>query len=159
MMKFLSIAFIIPLFCAIQQYHVKKIWLFSKTNYSGNVPVGQHGNQLKTDSSTLLCYIEEAKGVQLPSWQTAYIYGNKYAITVLPVNQDSLTVGTLKNTSSSLMIRAGTGCELVQLMLIRREKIEKPEAWKIILSGTLDHKAVYARSNELVAELSPVLAQ
>jgi len=150
---FLSSAF----FYAAPKYGVQKIWLFSKVRYSGNVPRLANKKPADGAATTLVCYLKISKNIESPDWQTAYIYGNEYGVKILPVTQDSVIIGTAKDTHSAIVIKAGPDSKLVQLVLIQRGKIEKPEAWGFILDGTLNGKDVYIRSNEPMVELSPDL--
>jgi hypothetical protein len=157
MIKVLPLAFLFSFFCIQTEYHVEKIWLFSKTQYTGAVPVNRNGKQLQTRSAKIICYLKISSKNELPDWQTAFVYGNRYSIDAVLINQDSVSVGTLKNSNSVVTIKAGTGFTLLQLIFTPQGKIEKPEAWQFILNGTLHDKEIYIRSNERMVELTPDL--
>jgi len=157
MMKVLLLLFFLSFSCAQTEYHVKKIWLFSKTQYTGTVPVNRNGKQLQTHPVKIICYLKISSKNELPDWQTAFVYGNQYSIDAELPNRDSVAVGTLKNSNSVVTIKAGAGFALLKLMFTPQGKIEKPEAWQFILNGTLNGKPVYIRSNDPIVELSPDL--
>jgi hypothetical protein len=146
---------LLPFFCVQKEYHAEKIWLFSKIQYPGNVSVDRNGKRLQKHPTKLFCYLKVSRKIESPNWQTAIIYGNDYAVEAVPVNQDSVIVGTLKNTNSAVTIKAGAQSKIIQLVLTQQRESEKPEAWKFVLNGTLNGKAVYIRSNEPLVELSP----
>jgi len=157
MMKVLWLSFLLSLCSHQGEYHVQKVWLFTKTQYSGNVPVDRNRKHLQVKSTLLLCYLKVSRKIESPDWDTAFINGKQYRVKIVPVNQDSVTVGTLKNTNSPLTIKAGIDSKLVQLILTPGGEIEKPEAWSFLLNGTLHGKSVYLRSNESAVELAPDL--
>jgi hypothetical protein len=140
---------------AEQDYLVKKIWLFSQTVYNGNVSKSPNGGHGKGNSKKMLCYVEVFSDKPMPQWQTAIIYGQQYAVQVVPVNQDSVAVGVLKKTNSPVVIKAGTGSKLVQLVLTNPVKTENTSAWPVILSGGTPHgTTAYTWSKEPVVELA-----
>lgn len=157
MVKVLLLSFSLAFFGVQAEYHVDKIWLFSKVQYPGNVPVNRDGKQLLVRSSKLICYIKLGRKKEAPDWQTAFICGNRYSVEAVPVTQDSIAVGALKNSSTYVTVKADTGARLVQLVFTKQGKIEKPEAWQFILNGTLNGKPVYLRSNDPIVELQPDL--
>jgi hypothetical protein len=157
MMKVLLLALLLPLCCVQQEYHPEKIWLFSKVEYTGNIPADRNGKHLLNRPVKLVCYLRVGNKIKVPDWQTALIYGNQYSVEAMPVTGDSVAVGTLKNSQSAVNIKAGSGSKLVQLVFTLQGKIEKPEAWQFILNGTLNGKSVYIRSNDPMVELSPDL--
>ncbi len=137
-----------------QDYPVKQIWLFSQKVFNGNVPKLPNGGTGKGYSKKMFCYVEVFNDKPLPQLQTAIVYGRQYDVQIVPVNQDSVAAGVLKTTNSLVVIKAEAGYKLVQLVLTKPAELEKPEAWHIILSGTLNGQLVYYRSNEPVAELA-----
>jgi hypothetical protein len=155
MMKILLLSSLILFAAAGQEYHAQKIWLFSKIQYPGNVPVKSNGTQLMVNPLRIICYLKISKKQAMPDWQTANIYGKNYAVQDEQVNQDSVIIGTLKNTDSTIVIKGSNDGKLVQLVLTPKGEIEKPEAWPVILIGTLNGKPVYMRSKEPLVELSP----
>ncbi len=141
--------------CGAQQdYPVKKIWLFSQKVFTGNAPKLPNGGTGKGYSKKMLCYVEVYNDKPMPQLQTAIVYGRQYAVEVVPVSQDSVAAGVLKTTNSPVVIKPEAGHKLVQLILTKPTEVEKPEAWHIILSGTLNGQPVYYRSNEPVVELA-----
>ena len=157
MMKVLSLLFCLSFFCVQTEYHVEKIWLFSKTQNTGTVPVNRNGKQLQTRSVKIICYLKISSKNELPDWQTAFVNGNQYSVDAALLNRDSLAVGTLKNSNSVIAVKAGAGFALLELIFTPQGKIEKPEAWRFILNGTLDGKPICIRSNDPIVELSPDL--
>jgi len=155
MMKVFLFALLLPMCSVQQEYHPEKIWLFSKVEYTGNIPADRNGKHLQNRPVKLFCYLKVSKKIKAPDWQTALIYGNQYSVEVMPVTEDSVAVGTLKDSQSAVTIKADSGSKLVQLVFTLQGKIEKPEAWQFILNGTLNGKSVYIRSNEPMVELSP----
>jgi len=137
------------------KYGVQKIWLFSKVQYFGNVPVNPNGNQLKGYQFTLTCYLKICKKLESPDWQTAYFNGNRYKVNILPITQDSVIVGTLKNTHSIIVIKDSSGTKLVQLILTKQTNIHNVIMVGFELEGTLNNNNVHLESNECVVELSP----
>lgn len=155
-MKVLWLSLMLSFFSLQSEYHVQKIWLFTKIQYAGNVPVSRDGAHLRSNPVILICYLKMSSKTQSPDWETAVVDGKQYRVGMEQVNEDSVTVGTLKNTNSPVIITAGPDSKLVQLTLMLPGKIEKPEAWSFILNGTLNGKPVYIRPNDAPVELAPV---
>jgi len=156
-MKALLVSFLLFCYSVQGEYHVQKIWLFTQTQYSGNVPVNRNGAHLRSNPVLLICYLKISRKNKSPDWETAIIGGNKYMVASEQVNDDSVAVGTLKDTHLPVTIKACADSKLVRLTLTLPGKIEKSEAWQIQLKGTLNGKSVYIRSNEPTVELSPDL--
>lgn len=156
MLKGLFILLLLHTSCVQGDYPVKKIWLFYKTVYNGNVPRLPNGRQGKGYSKKMLCYIEIGKDQPMPAWQTAGIYGQQYAVDAVPVGQDTVEVGVLKSTGSAVVIKADAGYRLVQLMLTKATEAEKADVLPVILRGTLNGKPTSVRSKETPVELAPV---
>jgi hypothetical protein len=159
MTKFLVLLFFVPLFWSQPKYQVQKIWLFSKTQYSGNVPKDADGKELKGYTTSLLCFLEVSKSHSSPAWQTAYFDANKYLVSMVPIAQDSVIAGSAKNTNTPIVIKAAPGTRLVQLNLTDQGNYKGAKTQGFVLEGILNKKHVHLKSNEPIIELSPVLMQ
>ncbi|BAU52153.1 hypothetical protein [Mucilaginibacter gotjawali] len=157
MIKVLWLSFLLSFYSLQGEYHVQKVWLFTKTQYNGNVPADRNGKHLQGKTTQLICYLKVSRKNESPVWETAFIDGNQYKVETVQAEQDTITAGTLKNTNMPVIIKTGRKSKITQLILTLRGKIEKPEACSFILTGTLNGKSVYIRSNESVAELTPDL--
>jgi hypothetical protein len=157
MIKVLWISLLLSLCNQQGEYHVQEIWLFTKKQIAGNIPVDRNGRHLQDESALLFIYLKISRKAECPNWETAYINGKQYTVTVMPLSQDSVSVGTLKGTNLPLTIKAGPNGKLIQLMLTPNVKIEKPEAGSLLLNGTFRGKSVYLRSSESAIELTPDL--
>ena len=157
MMKVLLLSFLLCCYSLQGEYHVQKIWLFTKIQYSGNEPVNRDGKHLRNNPVLLICYLQISRKIKAPDWETAIIGSNKYKVEAEQVNGDSVAVGTLKDTNSAVVIKAGPDSKLIQLTLTLPGKMKKPEAWPFLLNGTLNRKPVYIRSNAPTVELAPDL--
>jgi len=155
-MKVLWLSFLLSFYSLQGEYHVQKIWLFTKTQYPGNVPINKDRKHLRSNPILLICYLKVSRKIKSPDWETAVIGGNRYKVETEQVNEDSVTVGALKTTNSPVIITAGPDSKLVQLTLMLPGEIAKPEAWSFILNGTLNGKPVYIRSSEPAVGLAPV---
>jgi hypothetical protein len=149
-------------FCIFQltvlpaKYHIKKIWLFSRTAYAGNVPKRPDGKLATGYTNTLLCFLEISKTEPTADWQTACFEGSKYEVSILQPNSDSVRIGTEKHTKKNIFIKASTGFKLVQLMMTLTEKDRADKCEGFILKGKLNDKHTCLKTNEPVIELSPV---
>jgi len=117
--------------CLILKYQAQKIWLFSKTQYSGNAPVDRDGKALKGYTETLSCFIEINKNKPLPAWQTAWYKGVKYSVNVLQVNQDSVIIGRAKNAKNTIVIKPGAETKLIRLELTQQSN-SKPQKQMVL---------------------------
>lgn len=140
-----------------QLYNVQKIWLFSQAQYGGNVPVDKNGKQVQNYSLQLKCYIETGKNQQMANWQQAYLNGNKYKVTILPIDLDSVLVGIKINTRSPIFLKPNVHTKLVQLELTLVGRSGKSNKAKFELEGIINKKHVSFYSNEPLIELSPLL--
>jgi hypothetical protein len=145
--------------CLILKYQAQKIWLFSRTQYSGNAPVDRDGKALKGYTETLSCFLEISKNKPSPAWQTAWYKGVKYSVNVLPANQDSVVIGRAKNSKNIVVIKPGAEKKLIQLELTEQGNFKAPKAAGFVLEGVLDKKQVHLTSDEPAVELAPVLMQ
>ena len=157
MMKVILLTFLLPFFCVPKEFHAQRVWLFSKTQYSGNVPRMPGGQQAKGYTSSLICFLEIKKGSTAPVWQSAYFNHIKYTIEAEPVNQDSVVIGTLKNTNTPAVVKTTAACRLIQLNLTEEDQGGKVETKVFTLKGKMNKTAVFLKSNEPVVELSPAL--
>jgi hypothetical protein len=159
MAKYLLFMLVVSSSCLALKYQGQKIWLFSRTQYSGNTPVDKDGKALKGYTETLSCFLEVSKNSPSPVWQTAWYNGTKYSVNVLQVNQDSVIIGPAKNSKKLIVIKPGAETKLIQLELTEQGNFDAPKAAGFVLQGLLDKKQVYLTSNKLAVELAPVLAQ
>jgi hypothetical protein len=159
MMKVLLLAFLLPFFCTPKEFHAQRVWLFSKTQYSGNVPRMPGGQQAKGYTSSMICFLEIKKGSAAPVWQSAYFNHIKYTIEAYTVNQDSVVIGTLKNTNTPAVVKPAVECQVIGLMLKEEATVEKVETQVFTLKGKMNKTAVFLKSNEPVVELTPALMQ
>jgi hypothetical protein len=154
-------AFIIVLLFQLPQtlsdYHIKKVWLFSKTVYMGNVPRSPNGKPAVDYTKKLLCFLEVSKGRQLPEWQTAYFNGNRYSVNAVQLNQDSVVVGAERSTKMPVIIKENSGCKLIQLFLTLKQADTSNKADGFVLDGMLNNNAAHYKSDSPVVELSPDL--
>lgn len=107
----------------------------------------------------MLCFLEIGKSHSSPAWQTAYFDGHKYLVSTVSIVQNSVIVGSAKNTNTTIEIKAGPGTKLVQLNLTDQGNYKGAKTQGFVLEGILNKKHVYLKSNERVIELSPVLMQ
>jgi hypothetical protein len=147
---FIQMAFLSP------KYHIKRVWLFSKTQYAGNVPALRGGQQPAGHTTTLLCFLEVSRGEKIPDWQWAWFKGNKYQVSMSPASQDSVAVGTKKNTNDIALAKAGPGCKLVELTLSLTGK-DTLKQDGFVLEGTFNKQPARLRSDEAAVELSSPL--
>jgi hypothetical protein len=159
MIKATVTVFLIAFFGVQQQYNIKRIYLFSKTQYSGNVHRNADGSTAKGYSKTLMCFIEVDKDKSSPAWHTACFEGYKYTVNAVPLNQDSVLVGSKINTHNTIVIKPVVGGQLVQLELTTPEKLSHPETKGFLLEGSLNNEKVYYRTEEPVINLAPALMQ
>ncbi len=136
-------------------YQIKKTWLFSKTEYSGNVPRLPGGKQVSGIKKTLLFYIETGKDQSLPQWQTAYFNGSSYEVTTLESRQDSVAVGIDKNAKRPVVLKPATGDKIVQLKMTLTATQSVVENDGFVLSGMFKKSAVTMRTDRLPVELVP----
>jgi hypothetical protein len=159
MLKTVAAVFLISVFCIQQQYNIKRVYLFSKTQYSGNVHRNVDGSMAKGYNKTLICFVEVDKDKPSPLWNTAYFDGYKYTVNIVPLNQDSVLVGNKINTHNAVVIKPITAGQLLQLGLTIGGKCKNPDTKSFVLEGTLNNKKVYYKTDEPVTELAPVLMQ
>jgi hypothetical protein len=159
MVKTVAAAFLIAFFCVQQQYNIKRIYLFSKTQYSGNIHRNPDGSTGKGYNKTLMCFIDVDKDKPAPDWHAAYFDGYKYTVNIVPLNQDSVSVGNNINTHQTIVIKPVTAGHLLQLGLIVNEKCQNPGTKGFVLEGTLNNKRVYYKTDAPMTELAPVLTQ
>jgi hypothetical protein len=159
MIKTIAAAFLISFFCVQQQYNIKRIYLFSKTQYQGNIHRNPDGSTGKGYNKILMCFIEVDKHKPAPDWHAAYFDGYKYTVNIVPLNQDSVLVGNSLNTHQTIVIKSITAGQLLQLGLTINEKCKNPDTKGFVLEGTLNNKRVYYKTDEPVIELAPVLMQ
>ncbi|MEO6978088.1 MAG: hypothetical protein ABI113_06890 [Mucilaginibacter sp.] len=159
MVKPLLLMLLVASSCLVLKYQAQKVWLFSKTEYSGNAPVDKDGKTLKGYTETLLCFIEISKNKPSPAWQTAWHKGVKYSVNVLPVSQDSVILGRAKNSKINVVIKPGPDAKIIQLELTEQGNFKAPMAAGFVLEGVLDKKQVHLTSGEPAVELAPVLMQ
>jgi hypothetical protein len=157
MTKVLILALFMTFPVVPRQYHVQKIWLFSKKQYAGNIPRLPDGTQGAGFTNTLSCFLGISKNQATPLWQIACFNGIRYAVKVLPVSQDSVVIGTVKDTNVPAVVRPDADCELIQLILTADGTCENGKPGEFILEGTLNKKHVHIRSTEPVIELAPAL--
>ena len=156
-MKVLLFAFLLPFFCGQTEFHVEKVWLFSKRQYTGNVPTGAPGKQLKGPSYLILCFLEIKKGAQTPVWETAYLGGNKFSVKEEPMNQDSIVTGTIKDSKTMAVIRPDRDCQIIHLILTGESGDVKTKNDGFTVKGKMGNQDVVLKSKEPVVELSPDL--
>lgn len=159
MAKSLLLVLLISSSCLTLKYQAQKIWLFSKTQYSGNAPVDRDGKALKGYVETLLCFLEVSKNKPSPIWQTAWYKGVKYSVNVLQINQDSVIIGRAKNLKNIVVIKPGAETTLIQLELTEQGNFKAPKETGFVLEGMLNNKQVHLTSGEPAVKLAPVLAQ
>jgi len=148
---FVQVAFLSP------KYHIKRVWLFSRTQYAGNVPVLRGGQQPSGYTTTLVCFLEVSRGEKTPEWQSAWFRGNKYQVSMSHATQDSVAVGTKKNTDDMALAKAGPGCKLVELTLTLTGKDSVKREGEFVLEGTFNKQPARLRSDEAAVELSAPL--
>jgi hypothetical protein len=150
-------------FCIFQltvlpaKYHIKKIWLFSRTAYAGNVPKRPDGKLANGYTRKLLCFLEITKNETTPDWQTAWFEGGKYHVTISPVNQDSLTVGIDKKNRNKIVIKSGDDTKLVELVLTLQERGDSMKAECFSLEGTFNKKHARLKWDDPIVELDTPL--
>ncbi len=137
--------------------HIKKIWLFSKTQYSGNIPKSAAGQPSRGYTQRLIVYIEISKTDESPQWQSVYINDEKHVVNMLPVGADSVQMGPAKNSRVPIVLKAASGNKLVLLEVAANENINITSQITFELEGLLNKKQVHFKSNEPVVELSPAL--
>jgi hypothetical protein len=147
---FIQASFLCP------KYHVKKIWLFSKIQYSGNVPRAAGGKVAAGSRNMLLCFAEVSKNEQTPDWQSARFKGGSYSVSTSPEALDSVAVGTDKNTRKPIIIKADADCKLIELKLTFASGDQNQTDESFALEGTFNKKHAVLKSADPVVELSPV---
>lgn len=159
MMKVLLLAYSLWFFCGTSQFHTERVWLFSKKQYGGNVPVRAPGQQPKGPQILLFCFLEIKKGEAVPDWNTAYFNGGKFSVVteevLYPVNRDSIIVGTVKDTKMPARIKPDTGCRVIHLTFIRESDDGKARDENLTLQGHIGKKDLEIKSKESVVELTP----
>src|SRR6202012_464239 len=95
--------------------HIKKGWLFSKTQYAGNMPKPGPGRPAQGHPQRLIACLEISKDEETPEWQSAYFNGDRHLIKILATSEDSVKIGTVKNTRTAIVLKAAPGDKLVQL--------------------------------------------
>ena len=149
------------LFCGVRQFHAGKVWLFSKKQYTGNTPIRVPGQQSKGPSSLLLCFLELKKGEPVPDWNTAYLNGGKFSVmteeVMNPASQDSIVVGTIKDTKMAAVIKPEAGSRIIHLLLAREGDDGKAKDESFTLKGRIGKKELEIKSKESVVELTPDL--
>jgi len=156
MMKPLLLMLLVASSCLMLKYPAQKIWLFSKLQYAGNVPVDRAGKAVKGYTEILSCFLEISKNKSSPTWQTAWYKGVKYSVNVIEVNQDSVIAGRAKNTNTPVIIKPGPESKLIRLELTELGNNNAPKAAGFVLAGALGKKQVYLTSDEPAVELAPV---
>jgi hypothetical protein len=159
MAKYLLFILVVSSSCLALKYQGQEIWLFSRTQYSGNAPVDRDGKALKGYTENLSCFLEVSKNNPSPVWQTAWYNGAKYSVSVLQLNQDSVILGRAKDANTLVVIKPRPKTKLIQLELTEQGNFKAPKAAGFVLEGLLDKKQVYITSNKPAVELAPVLAQ
>ncbi|MFI5141511.1 MAG: hypothetical protein ACHQII_04060 [Bacteroidia bacterium] len=157
MTKLLILALFMTFPLAPRQYHVQRIWVFSKTQYAGNIPRLPGGKQGAGFTNTLSCFLGISKNHAIPLWQTACFNGIKYAVKVSTVNQDSILVGTVKGSNAPVVVKPDADCELLQLTLTADRTCENPKPGEFVLEGELNKKHIHIKTTEPVIELAPAL--
>jgi len=157
MTKLLILALLMTFPVAPRQYHVQKIWVFSKKQYAGNIPRLPGGKQGPGFTNTLSCFLEISKNHATPLWQTVCFNGIKYAVKVSTVNQDSILVGTVNGSNVPALVKPGADCELLQLTLTADGTCENGKPGEFVIEGMLNKKHVHIKTTEPVIELAPAL--
>lgn len=150
-------------FCIFQltvmpaKYHIKKIWLFSRTEYSGNVPKRSDGKLAAGYTKKLLCFLEITRNETTPDWQTAWFEGGRYHVTVSPVNQDSLMVGIDKKNRNNIVVKTNGDTRLVELVFTLQEQGDSINAGGFSLQGTFNKKTARLKPDGPIVELEAPL--
>jgi len=155
MTKIFLLALLLPFFCTQQDFQIKKVWLFSKTEYSGNVPRMPGGQQLKGINKKLFGYVEVGKDQPMPKWQNAYFNGNSYSVVAVPLSQDSVAVGTDNKTKTAIVLVPANGDKIIQLMFTLKPADTVSKTNDLVLDGALNNKAVHLKPAGPVTELTP----
>jgi len=156
MKQLLFAVFLIQVAFLSPKYHIKKIWLFSKTQFAGATPKTPGGKPASGATTTLLCFLEASKDKPTPHWQTAYFNGKQYSVNALAITEDSVEVGTDKSTKIPIILKPDAGSKLIELELVAVENNTPRNADGFILEGRFNKKPAKLRSDGPVVELSPV---
>jgi len=157
MVKGLLLTVICLFFCGASQFHAEKVWLFSKKQYGGNVPVRIPGQPPKGPTSLLLCFLEFKKGDPVPVWDSAHLNGGKFKIVTQSVSQDSVVAGTLQDTKIQAVIKPHAGYQVINLLLEREGDDGKAKDERFTLKGHSGTREQVLQSKEPVVELTPDL--
>jgi hypothetical protein len=155
MTKILLLTLLLPFFCVLQDFHVKRIWLFSKTEYSGNVPRLPGGQSAKGITKKLFCYIEVGKDQLIPQWQTAYFNGISYSVNPAQTSRDSMAVGAENKTKMAIVLKPASGNKIIQLIFNLKPAGTIIKSDGLVLNGTFNNSPVHLKSAEPVIELTP----
>jgi len=153
----LSVLLLVQSVSLFGQYHIKKVWLFSQLRSPGMVPRKQPGWQPAGPTTIYLCFIEVAKDERTADWQTASIKGNKYSVAMVPVQEDSVFVGTEKTTKALICLKPSAGNKLVKLELLLKDQTVGVGDTAAFLEGVAHKKRVVFKYDQPIVQLAPVL--
>jgi hypothetical protein len=159
MVKVLLLTCFCWLFYDSGQFKAEKVWLFSKKQYTGNVPVRVPGGQPKGPLTIVLCFMELKKGDPVPTWNKGNFNGSKFNVTTQEVtetmNQDSVIAGTLKDYKTPAIIKPDTGYQLIRLSLLSEGADGNANDEVFTLTGKIGKRELVLKSKEPVVELAP----
>jgi hypothetical protein len=97
------------------QYGIVKTYLFTQTNFAGNIAVDEYGKQLTPGVTTaVFIYIKSKK---IPLFKTATINGKTYSVEIIKLKDKVILVGENETNQEPIQINVEESFSIYQLIL------------------------------------------
>ena len=97
------------------QYGIVKTYLFTQTNFAGNIAVDEHGKQLTPGVTTaVFIYIKSKK---IPLFKTATLNGKTYSVETIKLKDKVILVGENETNQEPIQINVEESFSIYQLIL------------------------------------------
>jgi len=120
------------------------------------IPKTRPGMPQVGPTTIYLFFVEVAKDARTADWQSVSIKGNKYAVSVVAVKEDSVFVGTEKTTKAPIWLKPAPGNKLIKLEPTPASEPVAADSG-VFLEGVADKKRVTFKYDQPIVQLSPVL--
>lgn len=99
------------------QYGIVKNYLFTQTNFAGNIAVDEHGKQLTPGVTTSVFIYIKSKSTKIPLFKTASINGKTYLVEMSKLKDKVFLVGQNETNQEPIRINVADSFSLYQLIL------------------------------------------
>ena len=136
---------------ASEQFELEKIYLFSQIQNPGINPPPSENKVSGGPQRYFFAYIQYSGKQGIPRWKTVFLHHFQYRVETLPIHQDSIFMGILKEGQKpySLIFKKGSQTEEIRLL----DPVAVVENSYFTLIGDLKGKTVKIISKTKVIEL------